>query len=124
MTVIEHDSPLSESVDLDYQDTRTLPGHRAQITLDDGSVYVVRISNREYIAWDKTAPRKKWGSAKDVPFLASSFMAWAAARREGQPPGQLSFDAFQDRAEEVKDLEQEEEDIARPTQQAAGPGSS
>jgi hypothetical protein len=124
VTVIEHDSDLTEGADLDFQDGRTLPGHRAQITMDDGQVYLVRITNREYVAWDKTAPRKKWGSAKEVPFLASTFMAWAAARREGVPPGLLSFEVFQERAEEVKDQEQEEEDIARPTQRAAGPGSS
>lgn len=114
---ITDDTELAELADIEE---RTLPGHRSQVILADGTTFVVRITNREYLAWDKTAPRKKWGTAQAVPFLAATFMAWAAARREDLTS--LNFDQFSDVCEEVSDLPEEPEDIARPTQK--GPGGA
>ena len=98
----------------------TLPGQRTRVILATGEDFTVQITNREYIAWDRTAPRKKWGSAKDVPFLASTFMAWTAAVREGMT--NLPFDvpnakgpAFIDVAVTVEAVEPEEDDTVRPT---------
>lgn len=113
---------------LEDVEERALQQARTQITMADGSVFTVTITNREMVAWDMTAPRKKWGTAKEVPWLAGSFMAWAAARREQLPPGLLRFDgapgSFLDECLEVKDLEVEVDDVARPTRTGAGPGSS
>lgn len=117
MTTTEDDTALRELAELEE---RTLPGHRTKVTLADGTSYVVRITNREYLAWDKTAPRKKWGTAQDVPFLAATFMAWAAAKREGLTGS--TFDAFSEECEEVEAIQVEDEDLARPTRK--GPGGA
>jgi hypothetical protein len=92
---------------------RTLPGHRMHVTMADGSEFTVRITNRDRVAWDKTAPRHKWGSASDVPFLASTFLAWSAAYREGHTT--LTFERFQEQCDDLADLKPDEDDAARPT---------
>lgn len=110
---------------------RIMPGQRCRITMSNptdpaqpGESWVVRISNREYVLWDQTAPRKKWGTSREVPYLAQSFMAWAAARREGRLT--LTFDQFTKECEDVSDVKDDEETdtVARPTQSAVGPGFS
>jgi hypothetical protein len=92
---------------------RTLPGHRMRVTMSDGAEFEVRITNRDRVAWDKTAPRHKWGSAQDVPFLASTFLAWSAAYREGLT--ELKFERFQDECDDIADIKHDAEDDARPT---------
>jgi hypothetical protein len=101
---------------------RALPGRRAIVHLADGTSFQVRITNREYVRWDQTAPRKKWGNAADVPFLASTFLAWAAARRDDLT--ELTFEQFQDTCEEVENLEEDDSDVARPTRTAPEAASS
>ena len=101
-----HSQPAPES------EERTLPGHRMRVAMADGSEYVVRITNRDRVAWDKTAPRHKWGSATEVPFLASTFLAWSAAYREGLTD--LKFEAFADACDDLADITTTE-DAARPT---------
>jgi hypothetical protein len=55
-------TPLSSLPAPDEED-RTLPGHRMRVSMADGTTYTVRITNRDRVAWDKTAPRHKWGNA-------------------------------------------------------------
>jgi hypothetical protein len=115
----EDDQP-SNVRELATVEERVLPGHRTRATLSDGSSFVVRITNRERLAWDRTAPRKKWGTVQEVPFLASTFMAYCAAKREGLTA--LTFDQFSDVCEDLEDLEEDESDVARPTRK--GPGDA
>jgi hypothetical protein len=91
---------------------RTLPGHQMRVTMADGTEFDVRITNRDRVAWDKTAPRHKWGNAGDVPFLASTFFAWSAAYREKLTD--LKFEAFQEQCEDLNDVTDATDDI-RPT---------
>jgi len=104
---------------------RALPGRRVSIVLDDGTpagvTHVVRVTNRELVLWDKTAPRRQWGAAQDVPFLANTFTAWAAARRAGVI-GDLKFEAFQELCLDVTDLAEDDSDAARPTRRAPAAG--
>ncbi len=90
----------------------TLAGHRVHVVLEDGPDYTVRVDNRDFIRWDKTAPRQKW-DAKAQPFLFQAFLAWSASRRQGLTD--LDFDTFTDRATECADVKDEAEDEARPT---------
>jgi hypothetical protein len=94
----------------------TLPGSRARITLPNGDSFVVRVTNREHVMWDKTAPRHKWGAAQDVPFLARSFTAWAAAHRDGLTT--MRFEAWNDLPLVIEDVTDEDTDTARPTRKA------
>lgn len=104
---------------------RTLPGRRIRWTDTTGDVQELRVTNRELVAWDKTAPRHKWGHATEVPFLARSFLAWAAARRDGLTT--LTFDQWNGEEYVIEDIEdedgEEDGDDARPTPRAAGADS-
>jgi hypothetical protein len=103
-----------------------LPGHYCTVILaGDPTTYTVRVTNREYVAWDMTAPKHKWGTAQQAPFLSATFMAYAAGKREGL--WSMSFDAFRERAEDVSSINEDEdgEDIgARPTTPAPPLGNS
>jgi hypothetical protein len=103
----------------DEPDQVTLPGKRATVTMTDGRTFTVRITNHCFIAWDKTAPKKKWGAMADVPFLAGTFMAWIAAKREGLTD--MSWEAWQDQVDDVENLAEEPEDLITPTRRAAPP---
>jgi hypothetical protein len=94
------------------EDGRVLPGHRMRVCMNNGDEYTVRITNRDRVAWDKTAPRHKWGNASEVPFLASTFLAWSAAYREGLTD--LKFEAFTDACDDLADVTETDDD-ARPT---------
>src|SRR4051812_25041072 len=90
------------------EEERALPGHRMRVSMNDGAEYTVRITNRDRVAWDKPAPRHKWGSASEVPFLASTFLAWSAAYREGFTD--LKFEAFVDACDDLADITELDDD--------------
>jgi hypothetical protein len=111
---------------------RIRPGEAAthnHVVLDDGSEFVVRVGNRDLIAWDRSSASKRYDRDRQT-FVFANFLAWNAARREGffADP----FDAaggFLDRAEEVTPLRLADDDgsadgeygAARPTRTAAPP---
>lgn len=104
---------------------RTLPGHYSKVWLaGQDDPITVRVTNRERVLWDKTAPKHKWGKAEDVPFIAATFCAWAAAKRDGLT--NLTHEQFQEACEDIEgvDEDQEEEDAVRPTPRALPPASS
>lgn len=108
--------------DLATTDRPRLPGRAMRVMHGDEEVYEVRILNKDRVAWDKTAPKKKWGAATEVPFLASTFLAFCAMKREGLYFD--SFDAFCDWADDVEDITDEEEaQGADPTRKAPPAGS-
>lgn len=114
------EQPATEAED---RPDHVVPQHRVRVHMGDGTPALeVRILNRDRVLWDKTAPRKKWGAAQDVPFLASTFLAWAACRRENLTG--LTFDQFCEVAEDVEDVATDDSDLAGPTRRAAGPASA
>lgn len=103
---------------------RSIQGARMNITMGDRA-FVVRVTQRDYIHWDKVAPRHKWGSSQDVPFLFSTFLSWSAARRGDQFTG--TFDEWCDVVDDVTPLKGEDEEVsdsADPTRLAATDESS
>lgn len=100
---------------------RKLSGRFARIVLEgpdgeDLEPFEVRIDNRDYLAWDRTAPVRKWVKKKDDPipmFLMATFLAWNAARRKQLTP--LTFDQFQAAAIDVEEFTPEDDEDARPT---------
>lgn len=76
----------------------TLPGQEVLCRLEGGRELTVRVTNRERVRWDKTAPRHGWGKAEEVPHLAMTFVCWAAAKREDLFDG--NFDQFADALED------------------------
>ena len=115
------DEAIDELQAVAEETTRALPGRRYVVTMEDGQTFTARTSNREFVAWDKTAPRHKWGAAQDVPFLALSFTVWAAARRAEQLDQAVNFDRFIATCEHIEPVKQDASDVARPTQLEAGP---
>lgn len=65
------------------------------VTLKDRDPIDVRILNPDRVRWDMTAQKHKWPAFQDAPFLGTTFLAWAAMRREGLYTG--SFEDFRDR---------------------------
>lgn len=115
-------SPTEDDTAVSRETERRLPGHRARVVLTDGTEMVVRITNREYVLWDKTAPKHKWGSAQEHPFLFATFLSFAAARRDDLTD--LTFEKWEAVCEVNDDLPEEEEDRARPTKPGRRRGSS
>ena len=77
-----------------------LPGMLTRVVLEGREPFTVRVTNRDYLAWDKTSQRQKpvW-KADETPFLFATFLAWSAARRAGEFDGY--FDAFAEVCEEI-----------------------
>lgn len=121
MTMTEDDTTTT-LLDQATTDQVTLPGNRCTVTMNSGVTFQVRITNHCYIAWDKTAPKKKWGAMADVPYLAATFMAWTAAKREGATD--LGWDAWQEAVADLTMLGEEPEDLAFPTQKGQRPETS
>lgn len=93
------------------------------VVLEDGRDFVVKTTNRDRIAWDRTAPRKQW-KADTQPFIFANFLAWSAARREGHFDGNFDgADGWLDAAEDltpVRLADADGEDAGvRPTQPTA-----
>jgi hypothetical protein len=110
----ERDTQRPSLLDLATEDDgRVLPGRRSRVTLIDGSTFVVRITNREFIAWDMTAPKRKWPSLQDAPFLGATFLAHRAALREQLTT--LTWDQWQDQVELLENIDDDDEDVVRPT---------
>lgn len=115
----EQDETLAEEA---TEEEVKLPGKECKVTMFSGQSFAVRITNREFIAWDKTAPRKKWGKTSEVPFLATTFMAWVAAKREHKTT--MSWDQWQLEVAECESRDDEPEDLVGPTREAPQPGTS
>lgn len=117
------DDETTESLaDLATTETVTLPGKRCTVTLDGQQPFTVRITNRDYIAWDMTAPKRQWGKAADVPFLAGTFMAYTAAKREGKTT--LKWEQWKDAVVELVNEAEDVDDVVRPTQPDRRPETS
>lgn len=106
-------TPVRELATEDDSDTRRVPGKRTRVLLEGHEPFEVRVDNRDYLRWDKTAPRQKWGAGQDVPFLFGTFLAWSAAVRAGLTT--LKWEQFSAIALEVENVKEEDEDLAGPT---------
>lgn len=79
----------------------------------------VRISNRDYLAYDLTAGRKKWPRADAAPFLARTFVCWSAAKRDGHFDG--GFETFQREADQIEEVDDPgDEATAHPSPRTPG----
>lgn len=82
-----------DQVDDDDSDAPKIHGQLIRVTLNDGSSFDARVTNRDYLAWDMTGPKRGWDMRKQL-FLFQNFIAWSAAKRAGQFAG--TFDAPKD----------------------------
>lgn len=100
--------------------TEELHGQRVHVALEGGEEFTVRITNREYLAWDLTRTKRQWPPFNEALFLAMTFTAWKAATREKLTA--LTWEQWQDAVVEISTVEHDDEvDVARPT--SPGPES-
>jgi hypothetical protein len=62
----------------------------------------IQSANPDLVLWDMTRVKHKWPKFDEAPFLWLTFVAWAAARRSGAIPTDMTWDAWR---EEVADAE-------------------
>jgi hypothetical protein len=80
---------------------RRQPGHLLELFVEGEDPYTVRVTNRDRIAYEKTAARhKEWPSWETGRNFVMTFYAWSAARRAGRTT--LTFDAWQDALEDYE----------------------
>jgi len=114
-------TPLEEAATVAEPEAKKLPGKRARVTLEgpDGlpaEPVEVRIDNRDYIAWDKTAPRMGWVKKKDdaTPiYVMATFLSFSAMTRQGLTS--LTWKQFEAACIEAEEIVEDEADTAHPT---------
>jgi hypothetical protein len=74
---------------------RRQPGQRVELYVEGEEPYVVHITNRERIAYEKVAARhREWPPMETGQHFAMTFVCWAAAKRAEHTA--LTFDQFQE----------------------------
>lgn len=68
---------------------------RLRVWRNDDAPYEVQASNPELVMWDRTRARHKWPATREAPFLWMTFVAWAASRRSGLIPTDVTFEVFE-----------------------------
>lgn len=89
------------------------------VTIKGNDPVDVTIINPDRIKWDMTRPKQKWPSFEDAPFLGTTFLAWAAMRREGLYTN--TFENFQNDAIEVESWDDSDNDAADEVEGVGNP---
>lgn len=90
-----------------------------RVTLDDGTEFLVKVGNRDLVAWDRGGASKKY-PREAHPFVFANFLAYNAARRGEQFAG--TFDGpggWLDRCEDLTPLIEVDGEEPGPTRPAA-----
>jgi hypothetical protein len=102
--------------------SRTSTQQRYAVEMDSGEEFVVRVTNPDRLRWDEQSKRQGWGPATESPFLAQTFVTWAAAKREGKTD--LAWEQFKAHALDISTIEVDETDEVGPTPTVPGPTRS
>jgi hypothetical protein len=95
-------------------DTPELTSPRLVVTSVDGGTFEVQTLNPDLIRFDMTRSRHGWPDAQAAPFLWLTFIAWAALKREGAIPSDLTWETFSETmCIDVRTADDGEE-VARP----------
>lgn len=103
--------------------TRRNTNFRVRLVFD-GVEHEIQTIQADMLRYELTALRQKWPTlASDAPAMVvmTSFLAWAAGKRLGLLPADLTWEAFSERVEDVDVLDVEPVD---PTQTTPGTASS
>ncbi len=87
------------------------------VEMENGDVFDVSTKTADYLLYEETAKRHKWGGISDNPAKWEAFLAWAALRRLGKYVG--TWEAFK---AEVDMIEAKQEDVD-PTNEVVGDAS-
>ncbi len=87
------------------------------IEMDNGDKFEVQTKTADYLLYETTAKRHKWGTVSDNPAMWEAFLGWAASRRVGKYSG--TWETF---IKDVDMVEAKQEDLD-PTQSVVGDAS-
>jgi hypothetical protein len=91
---------------------RRQPGALVELFVEGEAPYIVRVTNRERIGYEKAAARhREWPAMEQGQHFAMTFVCWAAAKRAGHTS--LTFEAFADVLEDYDVLDSEPADPTR-----------
>ncbi len=100
-------------------DKPTLSAPNLSVSLEDGTTFEVQATNRDLVAYEREAARRKWPAPTDAPFTWLTFLAWSAARRESLIDNAMTLSLFTDAAVDVSKVDDDDEDDEiRPTPRA------
>lgn len=81
----------------------------------DGTNYEVDIRPIDHIAYTDTARRHKWSLNPDDDKLTSVyFFSFAAMKRMGYIPGDMGWNSYLEKLDDVEPLESEGDDLSHP----------
>lgn len=103
---------------------------RLRVIRDGHDPLEVQTANPDLVLWDRTRVKKRWPKLDEGPFLWLTFIAWAAARRTGAIPRELTYESWEAETLDVENLDADEDDETEPgddgfpTLPGLDPGSS
>lgn len=98
---------------------------RVRVVRDGQPDLELQTTNADMVLWDLTRPKQRpvWPTFQEAPFLWLTFLAWAAARRTGAIPTDMTFERWRD---EVLDVDasgdEDQPELGAPFHQGLGPG--
>lgn len=88
-----------------------------KIDMDNGDHFDVQTKTADYLLYETTAKKHRWGGVSDNPAQWEAFLAWAALRRLGKYSG--TWESF---VKEVDIVEAKQIDVD-PTPEVVGDAS-
>lgn len=84
---------------------------------DDEKLIELQTTNPDLVLWDRTRIKHRWPKFDDAPFLWMTFLSWAAARRTGIIPPDLTYEQWEADVMEIdqNDDDDSDNDAGRPT---------
>jgi hypothetical protein len=99
-----------------------LTAPRVKVIRGEGTEAVeFQTNNADLVLWDRTRAKHKWPTFQDAPFLWLTFLSWAAARRTGAIPSDLTYERWEAETLDVEALTDDDSD-ALPTLPGHEPG--
>jgi hypothetical protein len=81
----------------------------------------IQTLNPDLVLWDMTRVKHHWPPFQDAGFLWLTFISWAAARRTGEIPPDVTFESWRDTRVAAISVVDEDNETGDPTQLAAAP---
>ena len=95
---------------------------RVRRAVDDEPIEI-QTANPDLIRWDETRVKHKWPKYDEVPFIWLTFIAWAAARRQGLVGPEVTWEEWKTTTLEVVAIDPDDDDeTGSPTPPGPGPG--
>lgn len=75
-------------------DSPALISPKVAVYMSDGASFEVQTLNPDLIRWDITRTKHAWPKMEDAPVMWLTFIGWAALRREGTLPDEVTWERF------------------------------